>query len=247
MTGSTLIAPSSITARNLDPPALVERKPELIRQARISLRTTQLGMLASLDPAGHPFASCVGVATDCDGSPIILTSSLAPHTRNMEKDGRVSLFLPPLLKEQGHLTVSGHAVKTSEPRVRRRYLNRHRKATSYADRPDMSFWQIGITAGHFLLRLDAADILVSLAGAESLVEAEASTLRNLNADRYDLIRLLANKLGGDRDGPWRCAGLDPEGLDLRWGKSCLRVLFPRRVHTPAELTRVLDEMAAAQV
>src|SRR5271154_2412996 len=58
------------------------------------LRATRAGSLATIDRnTGHPFASLVNVATDADGSPIILVSRLSTHTANLEADGRASLLL----------------------------------------------------------------------------------------------------------------------------------------------------------
>ena len=48
--------------------------------------------LASLKPDGQPFASYVVTAPDVDGSPLMLLSRLAEHTRNLEGDPRASLL-----------------------------------------------------------------------------------------------------------------------------------------------------------
>src|SRR5215831_9295253 len=75
---------------NAAPPADFE--PRTV--AKILLRATRDGTLATLDRnRGYPFASLVNVATDVDGSPVILTSRLATHTANLEVDGRASLLL----------------------------------------------------------------------------------------------------------------------------------------------------------
>ena len=53
--------------------------------AKALLRATRAGTLGTLDRnTGHPFASLVNVATDVDGSPVILTSRLSTHTANLE-------------------------------------------------------------------------------------------------------------------------------------------------------------------
>ena len=53
--------------------------------AKTLLRATRAGTLGTLDRnTGHPFASLVNVATDVDGSPVILTSRLSTHTANLE-------------------------------------------------------------------------------------------------------------------------------------------------------------------
>src|SRR5436309_14991460 len=98
--------------------------------AKALLRVIRSGALATIDRnTGHPFASLVNVATDADGSPLILISRLSTHTANLETDGRASV----LLAESGkgdplahpRLTVLGVFAQVArdsaaEPRVRRR-------------------------------------------------------------------------------------------------------------------------------
>ena len=63
------------------------------RVAKALLRSTRAGTLATIDRnTGHPFASLVNVATDVDGSPLILVSRLSTHTANLERDSRASLL-----------------------------------------------------------------------------------------------------------------------------------------------------------
>src|ERR1700730_8554241 len=77
------------------------------------LRSIRAGTLATLDRnTGHPFASLVNVATDADGSPLILVSRLSTHTANIETDGRASILLAQTGKgdplAHPRLTVLGH-------------------------------------------------------------------------------------------------------------------------------------------
>src|SRR5215212_759581 len=120
--------------------------------AKHLLRTIRAGGLATLDrAAGSPFASLVTVATDCDGSPLLLMSRLAAHTGNLEADPRASILLAqggkgdPLAHPR--LTVLGRITRTEEPRVRSRFLARHPKANLYAGFADFSFWRMEMTGG----------------------------------------------------------------------------------------------------
>src|SRR4026208_802700 len=62
--------------------------------AKALLRVIRAGALATLDRnTGHPFASLVNVATDIDGSPVILTSRLSTHTAHLEPARRASVLL----------------------------------------------------------------------------------------------------------------------------------------------------------
>ena len=60
--------------------------------ARELLRTVRSGALATLEPDGTPFASLVTIATDSDGTPLMLLSRLSAHTRNLLADPRCSLL-----------------------------------------------------------------------------------------------------------------------------------------------------------
>src|SRR3954467_3222365 len=63
-------------------------------QAKSLLRRSRQGALATLVPgSGDPYCSLVNVASHPDGSPILLISRLALHTRNILADSRVSLML----------------------------------------------------------------------------------------------------------------------------------------------------------
>src|ERR1700741_4420444 len=62
--------------------------------ARSLLRRSRQGALATLMAgSGDPYCSLVKAASHADGSPILLISHLALHTRNILGDARVSLML----------------------------------------------------------------------------------------------------------------------------------------------------------
>src|SRR5215510_3393009 len=62
--------------------------------AKKLLREGRSGALATLMPgSGDPFCSLVNVATAADGSPLLLISRLAVHTKNVLADPRVSLMI----------------------------------------------------------------------------------------------------------------------------------------------------------
>ena len=68
-------------------------KFDAVAEAKLLLRSTRAAALATLAaPSGDPFASLVNVATAPDGSPILLMSRLAAHTRHLDIDSRVSLL-----------------------------------------------------------------------------------------------------------------------------------------------------------
>jgi putative heme iron utilization protein len=224
------------------------------------LRATRAGALGTLDRnTGHPFTSLVNVATDFDGSPLILVSRLSTHTANLEQDGRASLLLASTGKgdplAHPRLTLLGSFAPIArddpqEPLVRRRFLARHPKSELYAGFGDFSFWRLQTVSAHLnggfarAADLKAADVMTDIAGAENLLEAEQGAVTHMNDDHAEAVRLYATKLLGAEDGPWRLTGLDPDGLDLAWGDATLRLPFAQRVTSAEELRRTVVDLAA---
>jgi putative heme iron utilization protein len=227
--------------------------------AKTLLRTIRAGTLATLDRnTGHPFASLVNVATDSDGSPLILVSKLATHTANLEIDGRASLLLAATGKGDAlahpRLTVLGTFAQVARdsadvPRLRRRFLAHHPKSELYAGFPDFAFWRMAVASAHLnggfarAADLTAADVLTDVTGAEALVEAEEGAVSHMNDDHGAALQLYAVKLLGAPDGNWRCSGIDPDGIDLQNGALALRLAFPRRVTGPGDLRATLKQLA----
>jgi putative heme iron utilization protein len=227
--------------------------------AKSLLRATRSGTLSTLDRnSGYPFASLVNVATDADGSPVILISRLATHTANLEKDGRASVLLAETGKGDAlahpRLTVLGRFAPVAREskegqRLRRRSLARHPKSELYADFPDFAFWRMAVVSAHLnggfarAADLKASDVLTDLSGAEPIVDLEESAIEHMNSDHAEACRLYATKLLGAAEGAWRCVGLDPDGLDLQQGQAALRLHFPQRVTDATGLRAILKRLA----
>jgi heme iron utilization protein len=227
--------------------------------AKTLLRVIRAGALATIDRnTGHPFASLVNLATDSDGSPLILISRLSTHTANLEADSRASVLMAsagkgdPLAHPRLTLLGAFSPIAGDDPqeaRVRRRFLARHPKAELYAGFADFSFWRLAVVSAHLnagfarAADLKAADVLTDLAGAENLIDTEESAVPHMNEDHSDAVRLYATKLLGAEDGAWRLTGIDPEGLDLAFGEALLRLPFPARVTTADELRKMVVGLA----
>ena len=229
--------------------------------AKSLLRTMRAGALATIDRnTGHPFASLVNVATDVDGSPLILISRLSSHTANLENDGRASLLFASVGRGDPlaypRLTVLGTFTPVArqdarEPRLRRRFLARHPKSELYAGFADFSFWHLEVVSAHLnggfgrAADLKASDVLTDVADAEDLVEAEASAVAHMNKDHAEAVGLYATKLLGAEGGRWQLTGIDPEGLDLALGDATLRLAFPERVSTAEQMRKIVVDLAKA--
>jgi heme iron utilization protein len=231
-----------------------------IAVAKQLLRGTRAGALASIDRnTGHPFSSLVNVATDVDGSPLILVSRLSTHTANIEADPRASVLLASTGKGDPlaypRLTVLGTFATISRDspdaaRVRRRFLSHHPKSRLYAGFSDFAFWRLQVVSAHLnggfarAADLSAADVITNLENAAEIVEIEESAIEHMNTDHPDAVRLYATKLCGEVDGAWEVTGVDPDGLDLALGDRIARMPFAERVTTGLGLRKTLADWGA---
>jgi heme iron utilization protein len=220
------------------------------------LRRSRQGALATLmQGSGDPYCSLVNVASHPDGSPLLLISRLAIHTRNLLADTRVSLMLDERAEgdplEGSRIMLSGHAEEVRDDRaiVRQRYLNAHPNAEAFVDFKDFSFFRINLTGTHLvagfgrILDLKPAQFLTDISDARPLLEAEQSAIEHMNTDHQEALCLYATRLLGAASADWHCSGIDPEGIDLQAGNKTLRLDFPERITSPGELRKVLVRLA----
>jgi heme iron utilization protein len=227
------------------------------RLARSLLRRSRQGALATLMAgSGDPYCSLVNVASHPDGSPILLISRLAVHTRNLLGDARVSLMLDERVEgdplEGSRIMLAGRAEEATGPEleiVRRRYLSAHPSAAAFVNFKDFSFFRSRPSGTHLvagfgrIVDLRPEQFLTDLSDANALVEAEQGALDHMNADHRDATNLYATRLLGAEPADWRCTGCDPDGMDLQAGGKTLRLDFPERVTGPGELRRMLVKLA----
>jgi heme iron utilization protein len=227
------------------------------RLARSLLRRRRQGALATLmAETGDPYCSLVNVASHADGSPILLISRLALHTKNILADSRVSLMLDeraagdPL--EGARVMVAGHAEEAGQADIgvwQRRYLNAHPAAEAFADFKDFSFFRIRPEGAHLvagfgrIVDLRPEQFLTDICDAAALLEAEQGAVEHMNADHRDAMQLYAIRLCGAEAADWRCTGCDPDGVDMEADGRTLRLDFPRRIVTPTALREMLKQLA----
>lgn len=225
--------------------------------ARSLLRRSRQGALATLMAgSGSPYCSLVNVASHPDGSPILLISRLALHTKNILEDSRVSLMLDERVAgdplEGARIMLAGRAEAASDhdkPVLRRRYLNAHPSAEAFAEFSDFSFFRIRPTGLHLvagfgrIVDLAPERFLTDLTDAALLLQAEQDAIDHMNVDHREAMNLYATRLLGAEPADWRCTGCDPDGIDMQAGNATLRLDFPKRIATPAALRQTLKQLA----
>jgi putative heme iron utilization protein len=226
--------------------------------ARSLLRRRRQGALATLMPdSGDPYCSLVNVASNWNGSPILLISRLALHTRNILGDSRVSLMLDERAEgdplEGARIMLAGRAEEAEsaeQPILRRRYLNAHPAAEAFVNFKDFSFFRIRPAGAHLvagfgrIVDLTPGQFLTDISDADALLEAEQSVIDHMNADHRDAMNLYATKLLSAEEADWRCTGCDPDGMDMQAGTQTLRLEFPERVTNATALRKMLVKLAA---
>lgn len=135
-----------------DKPSVIRDTDEAAReQARSLIQTAAHAALAVIDPeTSFPSVSRVLIATDVDGTPVVLVSGLSAHTKALLKDPRASILFgepgkgDPLAHPRLTLRCSAERVDRQSDvhdRIRSLFLERHPKSKLYIDFPDFCFFR----------------------------------------------------------------------------------------------------------
>lgn len=228
--------------------------------ARKVLRSASTAALATLGEPGTPFASLVTVSTDHDGTPLMLLSTLAVHTRNLDRDPRCSLLLVAPGGEGGdplagaRLTIEGRAERVPAgtgdvDRMRGRFLARHPAAKGYAGFADFGFFRLAVETSHLVAgfgrihSVAPGRLIVGPDLAAEYAAAEAGMLDHLNEDHADTLDLYAARLLGRTETGWSAVAADPDGIDIAREDLVLRLAFPERQQSVMAVRFALKQMA----
>jgi heme iron utilization protein len=227
---------------------------DAVADAKRMMRLARTGALATLEvEGGAPLTTLVGVASDFDGAPLFLMSTLSRHTRNLAHDPRASLLLTGS-RERGdplnhpRVTLGGRVERDPPSPAKSRYLQRNRIAALYAGFADFSMFRLRVESVHFnggfgrAAPLTPADVLASRGGEAALIEAQERLLAEVNALGAAAVARLAGHKGARPT--WRAIGLDSEGLDLAAGGRAARVQFGAQADDPATWRERLLELLA---
>lgn len=220
-----------------DPDQLPDDNRVALRRVARACRKASLATL--LDGSdGAPYASLVTVAFDLDLAPILLLSGLSDHTRNLATDGRASLLLDgtdglPNPQTGPRVTLTGRIDKSTDPRLRRRFLARHPAAALYAGFGDFAIWRMTAERAHFVGGFGRAvwfnaPFGLAPSAIAALGAAEAGLLAEANDEHAAL-------LGPD----WRLVALDADGAELANHEDSKRLAFRAPVDNPADLRAAL--------
>ena len=228
------------------------------RKVRALLRRSQQASLATLlagEAPAWPYASLVLVALGHDGSPLLLLSDLADHSKNLQRDARAALLFDgtggwrdPLAGPRASLL--GRLEPHADAHLRARFLSRHPSAHVYAGFADFRLYRMSVERAHLVAGfgdihwLDAPEVLLDTGDCAALAAAEADIVAHMNQDHADAVRAIAGQAvasqdAGDPTADWTMTGIDPEGADFRSEAGIARVPFRDLVRNAQDARQAL--------
>ena len=221
-------------------------------EARRLLRKNRFGMLATLSKkfGGHPFGSITPYILDHDAQPVILISTLAEHTKNIENDNRVSLLVHEAgdnVQAEARITVLGDCARMQDQeQVKTRYLRYFPNAESYFATHDFFFYRIapimiryigGFGEIHWIPAKDFT------APENQLAAQEEGILAHMNHDHAQNLLDYCRHYQGKKANNVEMAGIDCDGFDVRADAELLRFDFDAPVLDAMQAREALVKMA----
>ena len=186
----------------------MDERNKMIAEARTVMRGAGRAALGTVTADGAPFVSLTTPALRVDGTPLLLLSGLAGHTKNLKGDPRVALMFEDTAGRADPMTgprlsLTGRAAPSDVEDDRRRFLARHPAAELYAQLPDFQIYGVSLEDAVFVAGFGRArslpprDILHAPDGTIGPAEEQA-IVGHMNDDHADAIAAYATALWTSR-------------------------------------------------
>ena len=236
-------------------------EPSFAERGRTLMHVSRIGTLSTLSwkQPGFPFGSLMPYGLDGQGRPILLISTMAMHTQNLQADPRASLFVtePDTSGDPlglSRITLMGTVTRIPEPELaagRTVYLMRYPDSKYWVDFDDFFFYRMDVLdvyyVGGFGVMGWVAASEYSQAQPDPLSESKSEIIRHMNADHKDALILLAKRFAGIEAQAAEMTSVDRLGFHLRIktqdGMRGARIAFLREVRNSAQTREVFIEMA----
>ncbi len=222
--------------------------------ARRLTRGQHSGVLSTLSQRveGFPFGSVAPFILDHAGRPVILISTLAEHTRNIDADPRVSLIVQPYnpdMQVTGRVTVLGKAERLADKsELGPRYLRFHPQAADYFAMHDFNFYRIEPVRIRYIGgfgKIHWVEPEHYLLPPSPLAGQEADILAHMNADHGENQRAYCRHVHGVDSESVEMIGIDADGFDVRADRTVLRFDFEAPVTDAQAARQALVALAKA--
>lgn len=222
-------------------------------EARQMLRAHRYGVLSTISKKfdGYPFGSITPYLVDHNGSLLILISTLAEHTKNIQQNSRVSLIShnqsDPRIQTQGRVTLIGNAqLEPNREQIGQRYMRYFPEAEGYVQMHDFSFYRINAIAIRYIAGFGGihwADMTQYALQPYPLIEQEDDVVAHMNADHQETMRQYCQHFQQHEALDVKMLGIDCDGFDVRADEKVLRFDFAQPVLDAQQARMALVEMA----
>jgi hypothetical protein len=207
-----------------------------VSDVRTWLQTASNATLCTLaaepEVAGFPFGSLAPYALRADGTPFVLISAIAQHTKNLARDPRCSLFVRDPNAEAGQdaqatwrVTVVARAARIAASgaeleELHARYAARVPDAPRYGSAHDFAFWQLAplkvrAIGGFGAIRWLPADAILVDPLTHGWREGAARVIAHMNDDHADALRDIVATRTGARPEHARIVSVETSGFLVR--------------------------------
>jgi putative heme iron utilization protein len=241
-------------------PAVAE--PTFAERARTLVYLGRIGSLSTLSrkQQGFPFGSVMPYGLDDYGHPVLLISTMAMHTQNVQADPRSSLLVTQLDASgdplgASRVTLLGNVLPVPESEVaeaRKLYLARYANSKYWVDFEDFSFYRMDVVDVYYV---GGFGVMGWVSASEyyrgqpdPLADAATDIIQHMNTDHGDALVLLARAFAGIESQEVAMTSVDRLGFHVRLktqdGTRGARIAFLGEVSSSAEARNVLVDMVA---
>lgn len=235
-------------------------EPSYAERARTLSYLGRIGSLSTLSrkQPGFPFGSVMPYGLDARGRPVLLISTMAMHTQNLQADPRASLLVTqpdasgdPL--GASRVTLVGNVLPIAKPEVagaRELYLARYENSKYWVDFEDFSFYRMDVVDVYYVGGFGVMGWVsmeeYAAAQADPLADLAAGILQHMNADHKDALILLARVFAGIEAEEASMTAVDRLGFHVRLktpeGMKGVRIAFLCEVNDSSQARKILVEM-----
>jgi len=231
-------------------------------RARTLVYLGRVGSLSTVSrkQPGFPFGSVMPYGLDDRANPVLLISTMAMHTQNVQADPRSSLLVtqPDTIGDPlgaSRVTLIGNILPVPVSEVgeaRRVYLARYTNSKYWVDFDDFSFYRMHVVdvyyVGGFGVMGWVTDSEYYSAKPDPLADAATDIIQHMNTDHGDALVELARVFAGIESQEVAMSSVDRLGFHVRLktqeGTRSARIAFLREVSSPEQARKVLVEMVA---
>lgn len=233
-------------------PARAESRPDRGVEARRFVRAHPHGVLSTLSKRldGAPFGSIAPFVLDHAGCPVILISTLAEHTRNLDADPRCSLIAHPCAQDPqaaGRVTLVGRAERLADKHLLGpRYLRYFPEAQGYFGMHDFHFYRVQVQAVRYIGGFGSIHWIAAedfAPASNSLHDSEESILEHMNSDHAHNLRAYCAQVHAVQASQAEMIGVDVDGFDLRADGRVLRFEFASPARDAGQVREQLVALA----